>query len=234
MLGPVSPSSARLKSCTTGRASASRPVAEREDGDLLAFEQLLDHDRLAERRSRLQGVVELGLVVADEDALSGREAVGLDHAGWSCDRQRLRSRNACRAHDVLGERLRAFDRARLRSSDRTRAPRRGEARRRRRRRVAPPARRRRGLPRGTGQREEALAVLGAHGMAAAERGDARVAGGGVELVEIRRLAELPRERVLASPRADQEHLHTRTLARGLDELPDRRTRCAVTAYDPPP
>jgi len=59
-------------------------------------------------------------------------------------------------------------------------------------------------------------------VAAAERGDAWIAGGGVELREARRLAELPGERVLASARADQEHLHTRTLASGLDgfEEPD--------------
>jgi hypothetical protein len=84
------------------------------------------------------------------------------------------------------------------------------------------------------QGEEALAVLRSHGMAAAERGDARVPGGGVELFEIRRLPELPRERVLAPTGADQEYLHTRTLARGVDEFPDRRTRRALTAYDPPP
>jgi hypothetical protein len=52
-------------------------------------------------------------------------------------------------------------------------------------------------------------------MAAAERGDARVAWRGVELREIRRLAELPRERVLASARADKEYLHTRTLPSAL-------------------
>ena len=55
-------------------------------------------------------------------------------------------------------------------------------------------------------------------MAAAERGDAGVAGGGMELVEIRRLAEFPGERVLAPARADQKHLHTRTLASGVDEF----------------
>ena len=69
---------------------------------------------------------------------AGGEAVGLDHAGRPRDRQRLRGRHACCAHDVLGERLRPFDRARPRRSGRRRARRRGAARRRRRRRAAPP------------------------------------------------------------------------------------------------
>src|ERR1700694_4290251 len=55
-------------------------------------------------------------------------------------------------------------------------------------------------------------------MAAAEGGDARVAGGGVELPEVRCLAELPGERMLASARADKEYLHTRTLPSALDGL----------------
>src|SRR6266446_4685502 len=55
-------------------------------------------------------------------------------------------------------------------------------------------------------------------MATSERGDARIARGGVKLFEVRRLGELPRERMLAPARADQEHLHTRTLATALGGL----------------
>src|SRR5919197_317424 len=55
--------------------------------------------------------------------------------------------------------------------------------------------------------EDGLAVFGANRVAVAERGDARVAGSGVELVELRRLRQLPRERVLATARAEQQHLH---------------------------
>ena len=87
-------------------------VAEREHRDLGAFEQLLDHQRLAERGRGRQRCVELLLRAADEDAFPGREPVGLDHARRPRDRQRLRRRNAGRAHDVLGEALRAFDRRR--------------------------------------------------------------------------------------------------------------------------
>jgi hypothetical protein len=53
-------------------------------------------------------------------------------------------------------------------------------------------------------------------MATAERCDARIARGGMELVELRRPGELPGERMLASARPDQEHLHTRTLASAVD------------------
>ena len=58
-----------------------------------------------------------------------------------------------------------------------------------------------------GEREEPLAVLGAHRMAGAERGDAGVPGRRVQLAEPRALRELPRERVLAAAGADEEHVH---------------------------
>ena len=48
-------------------------------------------------------------VVADEDALAGREPVGLDDAGHPRDRHRLRDRHAGGAHHVLREALRALD-----------------------------------------------------------------------------------------------------------------------------
>ena len=66
--------------------------------------------------------------------------------------------------------------------------------------------------------QQPFRVVRADGMAAAEGGDARVAGGGVELLEVWCLGELPGERVLASARPDQEHLHTRTLATTLGGL----------------
>src|SRR5207302_1414045 len=49
-------------------------------------------------------------------------------------------------------------------------------------------------------------------MAATERRNARIARRSVELVERRRKAQLPGKRMLASARADEKHLHTRTLA----------------------
>jgi hypothetical protein len=57
----------------------------------------------------LQARVELFLRVAHEDALPGREAVDLDDARRSGDRQLLRGGHSCRGHHVLGERLRALD-----------------------------------------------------------------------------------------------------------------------------
>ena len=53
-------------------------------------------------------------------------------------------------------------------------------------------------------------------MAAAERGDAGVAGGGVQLRQAGALRESPRERVLTRTRADDEHLHRPSLLRGFD------------------
>src|SRR4051812_2650968 len=61
-------------------------------------------------------------------------------------------------------------------------------------------------------------------MTAAESRDTRVAGRGVELLEVLRLAELPRKRVLASARPDQEHLHTKTVASALDGFESPRNR----------
>ena len=53
----------------------------------------------------------------------------------------------------------------------------------------------------------ALAVVGAHGMAVAERRDAGIAGRGVQRGERRAAREPPRERVLARARPDQQHPH---------------------------
>ena len=55
--------------------------------------------------------------------------------------------------------------------------------------------------------EQRLPVLGPDGMAVAEPRDAGIARRGVQRRQPRRLGELPRERVLAPARPDQEHLH---------------------------
>jgi hypothetical protein len=72
--------------------------------------------------------------------------------------------------------------------------------------------------------KEPFAVLRVNGVALAEAGDAGVARSGVQLVEARSLAQFPRERVLASARADQEHFHTRTVASAPDGF-ERRPEC---------
>ena len=111
VFGPSSPSNARLKSCAGGSGMSVRAVAQREDRDLPALEQFLDDERLAERFRQRAAPLELVLRAADEDALAGREAVGLDHARRLRDRHRLGRRDSGRAHHVLREALRAFDRA---------------------------------------------------------------------------------------------------------------------------
>ena len=62
------------------------------------------------------------------------------------------------------------------------------------------------------EREQALAVRGTNRVAAAERGDPRIARRRMELLERRCAAQLPRERVLAAARPDEEHLHPRDLS----------------------
>ena len=74
--------------------------------------------------------------------------------------------------------------------------------------------------------EQPFGVLGADGMAATESGDAGVAGRRMELVEARRLAQLPGERMLACARTDEEDLHTRTVTRredGFGKRPETQT-----------
>ena len=85
VLGPVSCSPEVL-----GRSEGDRPlaVADREQRDLLAFEELLDQQVTAQRSGRPQAGVELLLGVADEDSLAGCEPVDLDHAGRPRDSSR--------------------------------------------------------------------------------------------------------------------------------------------------
>jgi hypothetical protein len=182
-------------------------VREREHGYLLAREQLLDHDRAGERGRGAEPFVELRSGLADEHALAGREPVDLDDAGSPRHRQRLGGRNPRSGHDVLRKALRALDpRRRAAGSEH------GDAVSAQ--LVGDPGDERRlradhgqvdvEAPRETEQR---LAVLAPHRVTVAEAGDPGVAGRGVQRREPRRLGELPGERMLASARADQEHLH---------------------------
>ena len=97
-------------------------VAQREHGQLVADQQLLDEHRVVaeaallehrdERRARLR------LVGRDHDALARRQAVGLDHGGVGVDRLQAlgdrphdpvaAGRHARRLHHLLGEQLRAL------------------------------------------------------------------------------------------------------------------------------
>ena len=60
-----------------------------------------------------------------------------------------------------------------------------------------------------GERDERGVVVRAHGMAVGERGDSRVAGSGMQLVEVAAAGERPGERVLATSRPDDERPHPR-------------------------
>ena len=96
------------------------PVAEEEERDLLAVEELLDQHRAVLQpvgRVRDGGVAIFG----DEHALAGGEAVGLHDVGGAERVERLldleqgrsahraTGRNAGLIHDPLGERLRALE-----------------------------------------------------------------------------------------------------------------------------
>jgi hypothetical protein len=207
-----------------------RTVAEGEHGHLLAFEQLLDHEGAAEADRGPQAGVHVVRRPTDEHALAGGEAVGLDHARRPGHRERLRRRDARRRHHVLCEPLRPLDPGRggARAEDcDSGVP----------ELVGDPGNQRPlrahdhevGVDRAR-QRQEALAVLRADGMASAESGDPRVPGCGVQLVERRRLAELPGERMLASARAHQQHLHrgepTATIG-GFERRPRRRSGATI-------
>ena len=175
VFGPVSPSPARLKSCAAPSGTARAAVAEREQRDLRPLEQLLDHDRAAERRApRAAPSSSSSCGAADEDALACREPVGLDDARRARDRERRpRVGTPGRRHHLLREALRALDprglRARAEHGDA------GVAQL-----VADAGDERRLGPdhdeidvERAGEREQPVAVVGANGVAGAERRDAR-------------------------------------------------------------
>ena len=171
------------------------------------FEELLDHELVAVRRHSAQRGVELLLCRADEHALARRQAVGLDDAGHTGNRHRLRERHAGGAHHVLREPLRPLDLRRCRTrpehrdtgaaelvghtgDERRLGPDHDEAGRQRAR-----------------QLEQALAVLGADGMAPSDGRDPGVPWGGVDLLDHRALRELPSKRMLPPAGADDEDSH---------------------------
>ena len=158
-------------------------------------------------RHSAQRGVELVLRRADEHALARRQAVGLDDAGHAGDRHRLRERDAGGAHDVLREPLRPLDPRRRRARPEDRDARAAEL-------VGHTGDERRlgpdhdevGRERAR-QLEQALAVLGADGMAPSDRRDPGVARGGVDLLDHRALRELPGKRMLPPAGADDEDSH---------------------------
>ena len=207
VLGPASPSLARLKSRAAASGNGAPSVADGKDRQLFTLEQLLDVKARAECLNLRERGLQLVVAETDEHALAGGEAVGLDDARRSRDGQRARGRHARPLEHVLRERLRPLD-ARARrgwAEDRDAAA--AQAVR------EPGDERRFGTDddevdaKGAREREHAVAVLGQDGMAAAELRDARVARRRMQLLEPGALGDLPRESVLASTRADDEHPH---------------------------
>ena len=60
-----------------------------------------------------------------------------------------------------------------------------------------------------GERHQRRLVVGAHGMAVGKRRDPRVAGSGMQLVEVAAAGEGPDKRVLATSRSDHQRSHRR-------------------------
>ena len=90
VFGPVSLLADPLEVLRGREGNRPLAVADREQRDLLALEQLLDQEVAAQLGGRAQAGVELVLGAADEDALACREPVDLDHAGRSRDGESLR------------------------------------------------------------------------------------------------------------------------------------------------
>ena len=188
-------------------AERGHAVADREHRQLVALEQLFDHEVVADAGHGAERGVELVLRAADEDTLACGEPVRLDDAGRPRDREPLGRRNAGGLHDLFREALRAFDL---------------------RRRGARPEHRDAAEPKCVGdagherhlgtdhdevdrerarEREQALRVLRVHRVARPETGDPRVTGRGVQLGQPRALRELPGERMLAPARPHDQNLH---------------------------
>ena len=170
---------------------------DREDRELGAFEELLDVERLLRRGERL---VELGLRAADPDALAGREPVELhDARRLGAVERRCALGTPAASMTSFAKRLRALDPRGCGAR-----PEHGDA----------------ALPQLVGEacderrlgadddeidaqlereRTERRVVVGAHGMARRERGDAGIARRGMELVHAGAARERPGERVLPPP-----------------------------------
>ncbi len=217
-------------------------VAKREDGGLLPFQKFLDDHALAGRAEGavdhrlVDGVQRVADVHGDGDTLARGEAVGLDN-----DRRTVmldvvargagvvefgvaRGGDAVARHEVLGEGFARFDA-------------RGGG--------AGPEGAQAGLlesiddPGGkgifraddgeadlvfAGEIDQAIEVHRVDGHAFAVLVHAGIAGGAIELAELGRLGQLPRERVLAPARADQQNIHTHSLGGSLRSSHSARRR----------
>ena len=181
-------------------------VGEDEERDLLALDELFDHELVAQRGGSPQAAVQLVLRPAHEDAFAGGEPIGLDNARRPGNREPRGGGDACRLEHVLREGLRALDprRRAARPEDR-------DARVAKRVCQARDERRLRADHDEVAKPEQALGIPGADGVALSDAGDPGIPGGGVERLEARALGELPGERMLATPGADDQDPHAPSL-----------------------
>ena len=164
--------------------------------------------------SSARPAVDLGLRRADDDALAGREPVGLEHARRHRLGEHRRGRHAGGGHHVLREGLRALDRRRRARRPEDRDPHRAEHVR------EPRDERHLGADddeidaQRAGEAEHGLDVVGADGVALAESRDARGCPGAAwSSVRSGDCGELPGERVLAATGSDEEDAHGESLQR---------------------
>ena len=194
-----------------GKRERGRAVAEREQRDLATDEKLLDDDTPPEGPRSGQGGGELLFALADEDALSGREPVGLDHARRSRLSELSSGRHPGGLQNLLGEGLRALDAgcSRARSEDRRSGG--SEL-------VGEPGHERclradhdEPDPKAPGKAQQRFAVFGLNGVTGSQRGDPGISRRGMQLAEVGAVPDSPRERVFAPAAADDENVHAASL-----------------------
>ena len=222
MFGPVSPSPIRLKSRAGASGDRALAVAEREQGELVAVEELLHDDGDVAEAALDQHLVQrragLALVRGDHDALAGREPVRLDDGRVAGDRgharldvldERVRGGgDAGRGHDLLGVGLRALE-PRGGGDGAEAADAGGEQG------VGEPVDERRLRPdddevdlRRAGRGGERVGIVRGRVERPRVAADSRVAGRAQDLGRLRRAQQRPDERVLAPAGPDDEDPHT--------------------------
>ena len=218
VLGPRSPSKARLWSWAVPISSAVVPSHKREQARLLAVQELLDHQRPVAGIDRRQRLLDRG---RDHDPLAGGEPVRLDHDRRPL-RRHIRARrgplarpeaapggggDAVPVAERLGERLRA-----LQPRRRRRRPERLDAGRPQ--PVDQPQHQRHLRPDhdqphtlALRQCHEPAHIVGLDRHAARHVGDPGIARRAHHLVHQRRGGQRPAQRVLAPAAAHDQHLH---------------------------
>ena len=207
MFGPVSPSPIRLKSWAaasgTTRCPSQRAKTEISSPASSSSITIGPSKAAAARRpsSSCSAVSQMKTPLP-----AARPSTFTTHGGRATEK-RLGRRNAGRGHHVLGEALRPLDPRRLptraEDADTVSAQRVADA----------GDERRLGADHGqvgvdaAGEPEQGFGVVRPDGVAVADRRDPWISRRGVKPGQARCLRQLPRKRVLATARPDEEHLH---------------------------